>query len=177
MAYGAPELEPDWPCEELLASPPEPAYAWRNSATCWASSPTTMFAGMIAPEKPPLRIANRTSFFFSALTLKFGPLVRSPPLISRLDFEPDVAAASSVWQPEQRKLKSTAPWCRRGCDSGTLIDLPQAAKAVTATRQRAIVRLRRVTGAHLTREEPQASRRIPDRPRRRTDDLATRGLL
>ena len=35
----------------------EPEYCARNSATSWASSPTTMFSGMIAPEKPPLRIA------------------------------------------------------------------------------------------------------------------------
>src|SRR3954470_5643981 len=123
-----------------------------------------MFAGMIAPEKPPLRIAKRTSCCCSLRTLKLGPFVRSPPLISRLDFDPDVAAASSVWQPEQRMLKSSAPACRRGCESGTLIDLPQAARTAAAARQRAIVRLRRVTGAHLTREEPGASRRNPERP-------------
>src|SRR3954453_17754515 len=123
-----------------------------------------MLAGMIAPEKPPLRIAKRTSCFCSLRTLKLGPFVRSPPLISRLDFEPDVAAASSVWQPEQRRLKSSAPACSRGCESGTSIDLPQAARPARAIRQRAIVRLRRVTGAHLTREEPEASRRIQDRP-------------
>ena len=34
-----------------------PAYAATNSATSCASWPTTMFWGMIAPEKPPLRIA------------------------------------------------------------------------------------------------------------------------
>ena len=34
-----------------------PAYSATNSATASASSPTTMFCGMIAPEKPPLRIA------------------------------------------------------------------------------------------------------------------------
>src|SRR3954469_6142993 len=123
-----------------------------------------MFDGMIAPEKPPLRIANRTSGFFSLRTLKFGPFVRSPPLISRLDLEPDVAAASRVWQPEQRRVNSTAPWCRRGCDSGTSIDLPHAATKAATARQRAIVRLRRVTRAHLTREEREASRRIPKGP-------------
>jgi hypothetical protein len=32
----------------LVLSPPE--YLARNSATAWASSPTTMFSGMIAPE-------------------------------------------------------------------------------------------------------------------------------
>ena len=41
--------------------------------------PTTMFAGMIAPEKPPLRIAKSASSRSTLRTLKFGPLVRSPP--------------------------------------------------------------------------------------------------
>ena len=40
-------------------SPPE--YLARNSATTAASSPTTMFWGMIAPENPPLRIAKSAS--------------------------------------------------------------------------------------------------------------------
>ena len=35
----------------------EPAYSATNSATACASSPTRMFWGMIAPEKPPLRMA------------------------------------------------------------------------------------------------------------------------
>src|SRR5439155_12970680 len=34
-----------------------PEYFARNSATARASRPVTMFSGMIAPEKPPLRIA------------------------------------------------------------------------------------------------------------------------
>ena len=34
-----------------------PAYRATNSATCCACSPTTMFCGMIAPEKPPFSIA------------------------------------------------------------------------------------------------------------------------
>jgi len=34
-----------------------PAYFATKAATFWASAPTTMFWGMIAPEKPPLRIA------------------------------------------------------------------------------------------------------------------------
>ena len=34
-----------------------PEYFARNSATSRACFPTTMFWGMIAPEKPPLRIA------------------------------------------------------------------------------------------------------------------------
>ena len=43
-----------WPAQ---ASGYWPEYSARNSATTSASSPTTMLAGMIAPEKPPLRIA------------------------------------------------------------------------------------------------------------------------
>jgi hypothetical protein len=34
-----------------------PAYLATNAATFCASAPTTMFCGMIAPEKPPFRIA------------------------------------------------------------------------------------------------------------------------
>ncbi len=34
-----------------------PEYLARNSAIAVAFEPTTMFSGMIAPEKPPLRIA------------------------------------------------------------------------------------------------------------------------
>ena len=34
-----------------------PAYLERKAATSVASFPTTMFSGMIAPEKPPLRSA------------------------------------------------------------------------------------------------------------------------
>src|SRR4051794_15469223 len=123
-----------------------------------------MFDGMIAPENPPLRIANSTSWTCSLRTLKFGPLVRSPPLISRLDLEPEVAAASSVWHPEQRRLNSSAPWCKRVSEAGTLIDLPHAARPATASRHTKNVRLRRVTAPHLTREEPGALRRIQERP-------------
>src|SRR3954451_10035836 len=61
-------------------------------------------------------------------------------------------------------MKSTAPWCTRVCESGTLIDLPQAATPVAASRQRTMVRVLRVTGGHLTREEPAACRRNPERP-------------
>ena len=42
-------------------------------------------------------------------TLKFGPLVRSPPASCPSGLEPYEFAASSVWQPEQRSLKSVAP--------------------------------------------------------------------
>ena len=61
-----------------------------------------MFAGMIPPEKPPLRIAKSTSSLFSLRTLKFGPFVRSPPCSCPSGFEPYALAASKVWQPEQR---------------------------------------------------------------------------
>ena len=66
-----------------------PEYLSRKSATASASSPVTMFAGMIAPEKPPLRIAkSASSSAHLALTLKFGPLVRSPPWSWPSGFEP-----------------------------------------------------------------------------------------
>src|SRR3954453_1046413 len=119
---------------------------------------------MIAPEKPPLRMAKRASSFFSCLVLKFGPFVRSPPRISRLDFEPVAAAESSVWHPEQRRLNSTAPACSRSWDSGTSMLLPHAERLMTAMRAAMNVRLRRVTGAHLTRQEAQRARRKPERP-------------
>ena len=61
-----------------------------------------MFAGMMPPEKPPLRIANSTSSRLSLRTLKFGPLVRSPPCSAPGGLEPYALAASSEWQPEQR---------------------------------------------------------------------------
>ena len=40
-----------------LVSLLRPAYLATKAATSSASWPTTMFSGMIAPEKPPLRIA------------------------------------------------------------------------------------------------------------------------
>src|SRR5258705_478884 len=43
---------------------------------------------MIAPEKPPLRIANSTSSRLSLRTLKFGPSVGSPGRLSPAGFEP-----------------------------------------------------------------------------------------
>src|SRR4051794_11408769 len=104
-----------------------------------------MLAGITAPEKPPLRIAKSTACFCSLRVLKFGPLVRSPPLISRLDFDPDVAAASKVWQPEQRMLKSSAPACARVCDFGTWMLLPQAPRLAAASRATATVHIRRGT--------------------------------
>ena len=41
-----------------------------------ASAPTTMFWGMIAPEKPPFRIAKSTSAIVSLRWSKFGPCFR-----------------------------------------------------------------------------------------------------
>ncbi len=55
-----------------------PAYVATNWATSLASSPTTTFCGMIAPEKPPFSIAYSTrSTGRSQRTLKLGPLVTS----------------------------------------------------------------------------------------------------
>ena len=81
-----PEVEHRDPVRPASRSLPE--YLARKSATASASSPTTMFAGMIAPEKPPLRIAKSTSSRLSLRTLKFGPLVRSPPWSWPSGFEP-----------------------------------------------------------------------------------------
>src|SRR5204862_7636845 len=85
----------------LLAS--VPAYFETKSATASASAPTTTFWGMIAPEKPPFRIAKSTSSFLSFRLLRFGPVGRSP----RID--PRVPAAFRVWHPAQRSAKSLAP--------------------------------------------------------------------
>jgi hypothetical protein len=51
-----------------------------NRATASASSPTTMFWGMIAPEKPPLRIAKIASSYVSVRWSRLGPWVRRPRL-------------------------------------------------------------------------------------------------
>src|SRR4051794_19299439 len=63
---GAPE-PPPWPPPpapatgwlggEIVGARSSPAYFETNAATASASLPTTMFWGMIAPEKPPLRTA------------------------------------------------------------------------------------------------------------------------
>ncbi len=66
-----------------------------------------MFSGMIAPEKPPLRIAYRTCSTFSLRMLKFGPFVRTRFLM--LVAEPCAPTTDSVWQPEQWSRNSTAP--------------------------------------------------------------------
>src|SRR6202035_361970 len=55
-----------------------PAYVATNLATSTASGPTTMFWGMIWPEKPPFSIAYRTRVTGrSQRTLKLGPLLSS----------------------------------------------------------------------------------------------------
>ena len=76
-----------------------PEYWARKLATACASSPRTMFSGMIAPEKPPLRIAYSTCSTFSLRKLKFGPFVRTRFLM--LVAEPSAPTTDSVWQPEQ----------------------------------------------------------------------------
>ena len=119
------------PAPSCRASRP-PEYLARKSATASASSPTTMFAGMIAPEKPPLRIANSTSSRFSLRTLKFGPLVRSPPsscprrlgavgvgglqrVAARAALVEEHGAARAPWRPAQapRSCPGRSPRPRR----------------------------------------------------------------
>src|SRR5215212_5083570 len=65
---------------------------------------------MIAPEKPPLRIAYRMSSFFSLRTLKLGPLVRSPPPLSLVGLDPCAPAELIVWQPLHRSANRSAPF-------------------------------------------------------------------
>src|SRR3954466_13632280 len=99
-----------------------------------------MFAGVIAPEKPPLRIAESTSSRVSLRTLKFGPSVRSPPLIWPGVFEPNASAGWSEWQPRQRALNRIAPrWTLAPSSFETLILWsPQpVANAAEAARQAA----------------------------------------
>ena len=62
-----------------------------------------MFWGMIAPEKPPLRIAKITSSTVSVRWSRLGPCSRSLRLAL-----PSVPAGVSVWQPEQRSAKICA---------------------------------------------------------------------
>src|SRR4051812_20301146 len=119
-----------------------------------------MFAGMIAPEKPPLRIANSTSSRLSLRTLKFGPSVRSPPLTLPGGFEPNASAASSEWQPEQRSLKSTAP-VLTSVDSlfATLIPCPPQplTTAAETAREQARRRLGLSMAGHIIRRHAEAT--------------------
>src|SRR4051794_6931846 len=117
-----------------------------------------MFAGMIAPEKPPLRIAYRTSWRVSLRTLKFGPSVRSPPWTLPGGFEPKASAASSEWHPAQRSRNSTAPlWTWSLSLLDTLMSLPQpVANAAQATRQQAMKRRGLCMGAHIIRRHAEA---------------------
>src|SRR4051794_13975804 len=128
-----------------------------------------MFAGMIAPEKPPLRIANSTSSRLSLRTLKFGPSVRSPPLTLPGGFDPKASAASSEWQPEQRSLNSVAPRSTRGWTcAGSLLEsliswLPQPlTSAAEATRQQTRKRLGLSMAGHIIRRHAQAPPRRRD---------------
>ena len=60
--------------------------------------PTAMFAGMIAPGEAAVADRERRRRLCSLRTLKFGPLVRSPPASCPSGLEP-WAAALEVWQP------------------------------------------------------------------------------
>src|SRR3954447_9001881 len=117
---------------------------------------------MIEPEKPPLRIANSTSWTVSLRKSRSGPSVRS--FCDTLVAEPCVAAADSVWQPPQRSWKSTAPWWAGLCGwllSALIFWVPHAetasAAAVTPTATQRD--LGRNTGAHISE--------VPEGPRRR----------
>ena len=57
-----------------------------------------------------------------------------------------------MWQPEQRWLNSTAPWCRLGSDFGTLIFWVPQAVATAATAIDAL-ETRRTLAARLMRAE------------------------
>jgi hypothetical protein len=120
-----------------------------NSATLAASCPTTTFAGMIAPEKPPLRIANSTSWASSLRTSKFGPSVRSLYLTFPGALEPRAAAALSVWQPLQRWLKSSAPACCAGAVS--ILSPHPPAMTASAAAMATSTGWGRDTGAHIIR--------------------------
>src|SRR4051794_26254952 len=112
----------------------------------------TMLAGMIAPEKPPLRMAKSTSSRFSLRTSKFGPLVRSPAATWPVGFDPRASAAEIVWQPPQRSWKSCAPSRRfaslfGGASLGPL--LQPDATAARAVSEQARRREARRTAAHI----------------------------
>ncbi len=100
LAYWEPDPVPG--CGVSPAS--EPAYLETNFATLVASWPVRMFWGMIAPENPPFRIANRTSSKLSLRWSRLGPSWRSDRLAV-----PWVPAGVRVWQPEQRSENRTAP--------------------------------------------------------------------
>ena len=117
-----------WAWVDVAASSTSvPEYSATKRATFSASSPTTMFWGMIAPEKPPF--ADRVD----------RVLVASPcadrgsgPGCAGCGWRcPAAPAALSVWHPEQRSAKSSAPsWT-----SGSLawhVDALRAAPAVSA---------------------------------------------
>ena len=81
-------------------------YFARNSATCLASSPVMMFCGIGPDENPPLRMAYSAQFTETWRWSKFGPSLYSR--VRMFVVEPCVPATLSVWQPEQRSLKSSA---------------------------------------------------------------------
>src|SRR5688572_28921642 len=100
-----------------------------------------MLAGMIAPEKPPMRIANSASSFATLRVLKFGPFVRSPPDTWPSGLEPWEAAALSVWQPLQRSANSCAP-CSSADESTLISSVSQPVRMAPAIRAAARARLR-----------------------------------
>jgi hypothetical protein len=130
-----------------------PAYSETNAATCCASGPVTMFSGMIAPEKPPLAIAKRTSGTFSLRKSRFGPSTFS--LSATFVDDPCVPAASSVWQAPQRAAKMTAPLCVLS-DFGTEIasDPQPDEMSAAAARLAAMTRRRAIGGADDTEQCP-----------------------
>ena len=91
---------------------------------------------MIAPEKPPLRMAKRTSSRWTLRWLKLGPFVRSPPWSWPGGFEPYASAEESEWQPLQRSMNSTAPWRRSGrsLDTVTFPPAPEVTAAFTSRK-------------------------------------------
>src|SRR3954451_12531300 len=113
-----------------------------------------MLAGMIAPEKPPLRIAKSTSSRFSLRTSKFGPLVRSPAATWPVGLDPRASAAPSVWHPPQRWWKSCAPlWTVTSLFGGaSSVPCPQPANAAArAASEQARIRGGRRMAAHIIR--------------------------
>src|SRR4051794_26253459 len=109
---------------------------------------------MIAPEKPPLRIAKSTSSRLSLRTSKFGPLVRSPDATWPVGFDPRASAAAIVWQPPQRSWKSCAPrWSTVELFAGarSVPSLQPETTAASAASEQARIRGARRMAAHIIR--------------------------
>ena len=144
-----------WPCS--------PAYLATNSATAAAWAPTTMFWGMIAPEKPPLRIANRTAVRrlvalveVGALGAQLGAHVVARPLRAR----PPTGCGS----PSSAGRRGTAPdrGCGRGADAlGAAGRRAGEHRAATATASGSLGRRRIGRGSYGTMPAPMPRRRAP----------------